>query len=56
MEARGVAHYDRVRVADVDDDHIEPADLLGLGNDDLTKLLLDVSVLDARMGLARTDS
>ena len=50
-----VADHDRVGIADVDDDHIQPRDLLGLSDGDRAEILLHVTVLDSCDGRARPD-
>ena len=51
-----VADHDRVRVADVDHDHVQLGDPLRLGDGHGPQLLLYVAVLDSRDGLASPDA
>jgi hypothetical protein len=50
-----VADHDRVGIADVDDDYVQPCDLLGLSDGDRAEILLHVTVLDSRDGRTRPD-
>ena len=51
-----ISHHDRVRVADVDHDHVQALDLLRPGDGHRSQFLFHVAVLDARDGLARSDA